>query len=151
MQLKADPTAKDKFGNTPFNDAVRAKHDDVVGIIKVIDQTVFCWTPFLHLRLFRLLWMCMLLCYDAAIRSWYLIQVARERAWRTDVSGDYFASLLYIFQGFLDKMFYYFRPHIQESSRTSNASSRMVVRRNVPKWLPKLADRSLNIPLVLEL
>ena len=39
MHLKADPTAKDKFGNTPFNDAVRAKHDDVVAIIKVIDQT----------------------------------------------------------------------------------------------------------------
>jgi hypothetical protein len=45
MHLKADPTAKDKFGNTPFNDAVRAKHDDVVAIIKVIDQThpaIFC-------------------------------------------------------------------------------------------------------------
>jgi hypothetical protein len=45
MQLKADPTAKDKFGNTPFNDAVRAKHDDVVAIMKVIDQmhpAIFC-------------------------------------------------------------------------------------------------------------
>ena len=168
MHLKADPTSKDKFGNTPFNDAVRAKHDDVVAIIKVIDQThpaIFCWTPHLHLRLFRILWIWVLLCYNAEIRSWYLIQVARERAWRSDVSGDYLASLLYFFRGFLDKLFYYFRPHIQESSKTSSASSRMVVRRNIPKWcivgylgskilfclLPKHAERSPNLPLVLEL
>jgi ankyrin repeat protein len=40
MNLKADPTAKDKFGNTPFNDAVRSKHDAVITVIKKFDPEI---------------------------------------------------------------------------------------------------------------
>jgi ankyrin repeat protein len=40
MNLKADPTVKDKFGNTPFNDAVRSKHDAVVAVIKKFDSEI---------------------------------------------------------------------------------------------------------------
>jgi ankyrin repeat protein len=40
MNLKADPTAKDKFGNTPFNDAVRSKHDEFVAVIKRFDAGI---------------------------------------------------------------------------------------------------------------
>jgi ankyrin repeat protein len=40
LEQKADPTAKDKLGNTPFNDCVRSKHDKVVAIIKQFDPNV---------------------------------------------------------------------------------------------------------------
>ena len=40
LSLKADPTAKDKFGNTPFNDAVRSKHDNIVSIMKKEDPNI---------------------------------------------------------------------------------------------------------------
>lgn len=37
---KADPSAKDKFGNSPFNDAVRSKQDRVVALMKALDPNV---------------------------------------------------------------------------------------------------------------
>ena len=40
MNLASDPTAKDKFDNTPFNDAVRSKHDEVVSVIKKFDPEI---------------------------------------------------------------------------------------------------------------
>ena len=40
LEQKADPTVKDKFGNTPFNDCVRSKHDKVVSIIKEYDPNI---------------------------------------------------------------------------------------------------------------
>jgi ankyrin repeat protein len=40
LEQKADPTVKDKFGNTPFNDCVRSKHDKVVSIIKDYDPNI---------------------------------------------------------------------------------------------------------------
>ena len=40
MNLKADPTAKDKFGNTPLNDVVRSKHDEVVAVIEKFDPEI---------------------------------------------------------------------------------------------------------------
>ena len=40
MELRADPTAKDKMGNSAFNDAVRSKHDAVVRVMKAHDGNV---------------------------------------------------------------------------------------------------------------
>jgi len=40
LVAKADPTVKDKQHNTPFNDAVRAKHDNVVKIIRKHDPNI---------------------------------------------------------------------------------------------------------------
>ena len=40
MELRADPTAKDKMGNSAFNDAVRSKHDAVVRVMKANDGNV---------------------------------------------------------------------------------------------------------------
>ena len=40
MNLASDPTVKDKFDNTPFNDAVRSKHDEVVSVIKKFDPEI---------------------------------------------------------------------------------------------------------------
>ena len=40
MELRADPTAKDKMGNSAFNDAVRSKHDAVVRVMKAHDRNV---------------------------------------------------------------------------------------------------------------
>ena len=40
LELKADPTAKDKMGNSPFNDAVRSKHDTVAAVIKKVDRNI---------------------------------------------------------------------------------------------------------------
>lgn len=40
LSLKADPTAKDKFGNTPFNDCVRSKHDTIVSIMRKEDPNI---------------------------------------------------------------------------------------------------------------
>jgi ankyrin repeat protein len=40
LSLKADPTAKDKLGNTPFNDCVRSKHDNVVSLMRKDDPNI---------------------------------------------------------------------------------------------------------------
>jgi hypothetical protein len=40
LEKKADPSAKDHFGNTPFNDAVRSKHDAVAAIVKKFDPNI---------------------------------------------------------------------------------------------------------------
>jgi len=40
LDAKADPTVKDKHSNTPFNDAVRSKHDHIVKIIKKHDANI---------------------------------------------------------------------------------------------------------------
>ena len=40
INLKVDPTAKDKFGNTSFNDTVGSKHDEVVAVIKKFDPEI---------------------------------------------------------------------------------------------------------------
>jgi hypothetical protein len=34
LEARADPNALDAFGNTPFNDAVRLKHDAVSNLIR---------------------------------------------------------------------------------------------------------------------
>ena len=40
LSKKADPASKDKLGNSPFNDAVRSKHDNVVAVIKKHDRNI---------------------------------------------------------------------------------------------------------------
>jgi len=40
FDMKADAAAKDKFGNSPFNDAVRSKHDAVALIMKKKDPNI---------------------------------------------------------------------------------------------------------------
>jgi len=40
LQLNADPSAKDKFGNTPLNDAVRSKHDATAAFLKKSDANL---------------------------------------------------------------------------------------------------------------
>ena len=40
LELRADATAKDKMGNSAFNDAVRSKHDAVVRVMKAHDRNV---------------------------------------------------------------------------------------------------------------
>ena len=40
LEIKADPSAKDAHGNTPFNDCVRLKHDHIVKIIRKHDPNI---------------------------------------------------------------------------------------------------------------
>ena len=40
LESKADPSAKDAHGNTPFNDCVRLKHDNVVKLIRKHDPNI---------------------------------------------------------------------------------------------------------------
>jgi hypothetical protein len=40
LESKADPSVKDEHGNTPFNDCVRLKHDNVVKLIRMHDPNI---------------------------------------------------------------------------------------------------------------
>ena len=40
IESKADVGAKDKFGNTPFNDAVKSKHDDIAKYMRTADPNM---------------------------------------------------------------------------------------------------------------
>ena len=40
IELRADITAKDRYGNSPFNDAVRSKRDEVVKILRSHDPSI---------------------------------------------------------------------------------------------------------------